>query len=138
MKEKRKHGVNKYAVSAVTAVILMAAIAVAMAAVAYLYINGMMPGVTKATPYVSLYQPGNSNYLIVTSVENGPIYTTGFTIRFVDGTGSTVCDGTLQDNNGDDKVSDGDIITPNASITGTYTVTLIYNSDVVGQAKFVK
>ncbi|MBE3120947.1 MAG: type IV pilin N-terminal domain-containing protein [Thermoplasmata archaeon] len=53
MTTHRRYKQNEYAVSAVIGVIIMVAITIAMAAVAYAYFTGMIGGGEKVTPVIS-------------------------------------------------------------------------------------
>ena len=140
MKANRKFKEDGEAVSAVIGVILMVAITVAIAATVYVYVSGMLGGGPSSSATVSLVQTGN--YVSIQKVEsetNIPVGSCSITV--VDNTGSnqTTAAPTINDNDGDTYLSGGDTIgITTGSLSGNtpYTITLTYNKDALGTAKF--
>jgi FlaG/FlaF family flagellin (archaellin) len=64
-----KEKINQHAVSAVIGVIIMVAITVAMAAVAYAYFTGMIGGQKPATPVISFTPSASEKTISVSSAD---------------------------------------------------------------------
>jgi flagellin-like protein len=144
MKANRKFVEGEEAVSAVIGVILMVAITVAIAATVYVYVSGMLGGGPSATATVSLVQTGN--YITLQKVESESRIPWGSVLlNLVDNNGANQTDAIVEassknDNDGDTYLSGGDTIAIQsiATLSGNepYTLTLIYNDDSIGTAKF--
>jgi len=118
MKTQRKK-INNNAVSAVIGVIIMVAITVAMAAVAYAYFTGMIGGQKSATPAIS-FTPSASEKTITVTTADVDANWNDIRITFTNATSSNE---TLK--NGVMKA--GDIISLLAQpLRGTVTVTIIH------------
>jgi flagellin-like protein len=118
MKIPRKK-INQNAVSAVIGVIIMVAITIAMAAVAYAYFTGMIGGQKSATPVVS-FTPSASDKTITVSTADVDANWNDIRITFTNATGSN-----QTSKNGVMKA--GDIISLLAQpLRGTVTVTIIH------------
>jgi FlaG/FlaF family flagellin (archaellin) len=65
----QKKKINQHAVSAVIGVIIMVAITVAMAAVAYAYFTGMIGGQKPATPVISFTPSASEKTISVSSAD---------------------------------------------------------------------
>ena len=140
MKANRKFVEGEEAVSAVIGVILMVAITVAIAATVYVYVSGMLGGGPSSSATVSLVQ--TANYVSIQKVTSEtPISAASCTVTVVDNLGAnqTTAAPTINDNDGDTYISGGDTISiTTATLSGNtpYTVTLIYNEDAIGTAKY--
>jgi flagellin-like protein len=142
MKANRKFVEGEEAVSAVIGVILMVAITVAIAATVYVYVSGMLGGGPTAAPTVGMIQVGN--YISIQQVERGPITYTDVAITVINISGIAAAAGaTYNDVDNDGYVSGGDTINMTTGWLGgthtghvPYTVSLIYQDDAIGTAKF--
>ena len=140
MKANRKFIDGEEAVSAVIGVILMVAITVAIAATVYVYVSGLLGTGPSSTPTVSLVQ--SANYITVQKVvSESPIAWSSCQITLVDNTGAnqTSANPTYNDNDGDGYISGGDTISfTTTSLSGNtpYTVTITYNDNSIGTAKY--
>jgi flagellin-like protein len=112
---------NQNGVSAVIGVIIMVAITVAMAAVAYAYFTGMIGESKTETPVIS-FTPSASEKTITVASADTNINWRDINITFTDGTSYDYLEKT-------DTVSAGDVINLNTdqSLTGTVIVTFRYN-----------
>lgn len=69
MTTQRRYKQNEYAVSAVIGVIIMVAITIAMAAVAYAYFTGMIGGGEEITPVISFTPDASEKTIQVASAD---------------------------------------------------------------------
>jgi len=127
------------AVSAVIGVIIMVAITIAMAAVAYAYFTGMIGGSEQSNAIITIQQQGDS-YVVISNIENGPVPATQITISVINqttGLPDAGCSATLHASG--TNLAGGDII----SITGAHThvaydIDIGYKQTVVGKCTFTK
>jgi archaeal type IV pilus assembly protein PilA len=115
----RKRNKNDNAVSAVIGVVLMVAITIAMAAVAYAYFTGMIGGQTTSTPTIS-FNPNIVDKTITVDTADSEINWEDITISASDGTNhiTVAMSGT---------VAAGDIINLRGQgLSGTVEVTIIH------------
>ncbi|MCJ7696889.1 MAG: type IV pilin N-terminal domain-containing protein [Thermoplasmata archaeon] len=113
----QKRTVNKNAVSAVIGVILMVAITIAMAAVAYAYFTGMIGGGNKVTPVIN-FIPSETDNTLTVSIADVDTNWADINITFSNGVGADYLEKT-------GVVSAGDTIylETDQTLTGTVTVT---------------
>jgi flagellin-like protein len=120
--EKNHRKMNKKAVSAVIGVIIMVAITVAMAAVAYAYFTGMIGEQKKAAPAIS-FTPSASEKSIVIATADVDINWQDINISIYNSTSSTYLTKTGIVDAGDTIFLETD---PIPIIRGTVTVTFIH------------
>ena len=112
---------SKHAVSAVIGVIIMVAITIAMAAVAYAYFTGMIGGGEEVTPVISFTPDATEKTIQVASADVDTIWN-DINITFTNATGFAYLTKT-------GVVSAGDTIylETDQTLTGTVTVTFRHN-----------
>src|SRR5512137_872522 len=88
MKMRREKKPNKNAVSAVIGVIIMVAITVAMAAVAYAYFTGMIGEQKTEAPIVDFVKSDKDKTIIITTADNDERWS-DINISFTNATGYT-------------------------------------------------
>ncbi len=144
MRTHKKFKQSKHAVSAVIGVILMVAVTIAMAAVAYAYFTGMIGASPESKAIVSMHQDGTS--IIVSEISNGPVKTSGLTVTVIDmQTGQPAAAGVMDATPDwtivapDTEVNSGDIITMSGTATAgrTYTINLVYSDTIIGTCTFI-
>jgi FlaG/FlaF family flagellin (archaellin) len=121
MTTHRRYKQNEYAVSAVIGVIIMVAITIAMAAVAYAYFTGMIGGSKTETPVISFTPSATEKTIQVASADVDTIWN-DINITFTNATGFAYLTKT-------GVVSAGDTIylETDQTLTGTVTVTFRHN-----------
>jgi flagellin-like protein len=117
MKTDTKRKLNENAVSAVIGVIIMVAITIAMAAVAYAYFSGMMSGEEEIVPVITFAPSEAENKLTVTTSDIDTNWN-DINITFTNGTNNDYLEKTGLISAGDVIDLDNDQI-----LTGTVTVT---------------
>jgi FlaG/FlaF family flagellin (archaellin) len=116
-REQMNRKLDRDAISAVIGVILMVAIAVSMAAVAYAYFTGMIGGGNVITPVIDFLPSETANSITVTAADVD-VFWNDINITFTNETGIDYLEKT-------GRISAGDTIylDTQQSLTGTVTVT---------------
>lgn len=134
------HKKDDRAVSAVIGVVLMVAVTIAMAAVAYAYFTGMIGGNQEINAIVTITQNPGDVSISVSGVQNGPVNSSQTIVQLLNQTSGTPdlgCTGTLQ--SAGENIRGGDVIVVAGAHTGvTYTVQLLYKGYVIGSCTYLK
>jgi FlaG/FlaF family flagellin (archaellin) len=133
MKNSAELNHNSEAISTVIGVILMVAVTVAMAAVAYAYFTGMIGSQQQTTPTFSINPDENLNIITFQQMEKP---TNWHDIKITENQGSTQI--VIQDQTGPKSgtISNGEIVLINGhGLTGVVTVDIVYipTATLVGQ-----
>ena len=119
-------------------VFVFIAVALFLAIAAYIVINNFLSGAPKPVPSVGMIQQSNENYIIITSVQNGPVLT-NLSFAQVINISSGKTEGNATINAGTDyEITNTDTITvTNVTINVQYKVSLIYKGKTVGNCNFI-